>query len=58
MKLFVSSVFMLHPVTGDWHCAYLLLYGPRPLTVLEGVTIAAPEPAEVAATPVVEDMQT
>lgn len=43
---------------GDWHCAYLLLYGPRPLTVLESVTIAAAEPVETPATPAVEDMQT
>jgi len=24
---------------GDWHCAYVLLYGPRPLDVLEDVEI-------------------
>ena len=24
---------------GDWHCAYVLLYGPRPLDVLDDVEI-------------------
>lgn len=25
----------MHIVTGDWHCAYLLLYGPKILEVPE-----------------------
>ncbi|XP_018016174.1 ubiquitin carboxyl-terminal hydrolase 14 [Hyalella azteca] len=32
---------------GDWHCAYMLLYGPRPLTVPEDVVIEKVSEEEV-----------
>ncbi|KAJ1524544.1 hypothetical protein ONE63_011033 [Megalurothrips usitatus] len=28
---------------GDWHCAYVLLYGPRILEIPEGTTLAPPQ---------------
>jgi hypothetical protein len=42
--------------TGDWHCAYVLLYGPRILEVAENEnvkpavveTTAAPSPMEAS----------
>ena len=47
--------------SGDWHCAYLLLYGPRPLTVLEDVEIKPAgddDPTIPAAAKVEEKMET
>jgi ubiquitin carboxyl-terminal hydrolase 14 len=28
---------------GDWHCAYVLIYGPRPLPKLEATDATAKE---------------
>ena len=30
-----ATVLMVLFFTGDWHCAYVLLYGPRILETLE-----------------------
>lgn len=33
-------------ISGDWHCAYVLLYGPRILEIPEGTALG---PSEVEA---------
>ena len=36
-------------VAGDWHCAYVLLYGPRVLEVTEDVAMETDQEASSAA---------
>lgn len=38
---------LIGAISGDWHCAYVLLYGPRILEVPEGTSLKSPQAERV-----------
>lgn len=49
-----DTVVIVSFLTGDWHCAYVLLYGPRILEVAENENVEPKVVEEVAAQSLME----